>query len=246
MQNKKLAHKIPTLLLLGSLALTLTACTPAEKVKSLLQKTNTNTAASDQKPQANKPSPFGGNQSSKLTQLLSRNQKLKCTYKNQLMGQEVETVMYTDGTNIFMEAEVPLQQGQENQVSNTIIKDDTVYLWTKGSKEGIKLEKQEPQQQAEQDMEADEMEPMTRDQRREIMEQLQNIDYSCETWADFDKSVFDLPEGVEFSNPMEQIESMMPDLEEMETQMPSQEEIAEMESMMEEGMQQMEIPGTSE
>lgn len=125
---------------------------------------------------------------SSLRDLMGLGQNLTCTYSD-AQGKSVGT-MYVSGADVRSDFDVTTPEG-DNLVSHMITDGTTVYIWTDGQAVGFK--------QTLTAMEDSSGETTEESGETQTVNVDEEVDFDCNNWT-VDRSKFDLPTGVEFSD----------------------------------------------
>lgn len=180
--------------LLITISLTLTACTTKDKIQ--INKESKSDKGEMTVTEENKEEDLNGN----IFDLLKLNKSIKCTFKSEIEDGTTSGVTYVaDGKT---KTEYEIQSDEVNIKSYSVFDGEWVFTWTSENNQGTKINIKK--------MENISKEPVEEKEKEEVdySDQTQNFDYKCEPWTP-DKSVFELPKGMEFTDLNEMMEDFM-------------------------------------
>jgi len=180
--------------LLLTISLTLTACTTNnEKKINEEAKNNNNEVAIIEE---DKEEDLNGN----IFDLLKLNKSVKCTFKAESDDGTTSGVTYVaDGKT---KTEYEIKSDEVNMKSYSVFDGEWVFTWTSENNQGTKLNIKNIENISKETAEEQETEEF------DYSDQTQDFDYKCESWTP-DKSVFELPKGMEFTDLNEMMEDLM-------------------------------------
>ncbi|HPD74040.1 MAG TPA: hypothetical protein PLX95_02000 [bacterium] len=180
--------------LLITISLTLTACTTKDKIQ--INKESKSDKGEMTVTEENKEEDLNGN----IFDLLKLNKSIKCTFKSETEDGTTSGVTYVaDGKT---KTEYEIQSDEVNIKSYSVFDGEWVFTWTSENNQGTKLNIKNIENISKETAEEQETEEF------DYSDQTQDFDYKCESWTP-DKSVFELPKGMEFTDLNEMMEDLM-------------------------------------
>jgi len=179
--------------LLLSISVTLTACTTKkdQKVEEIVENENSEVTVITEDGEEN----LSGN----IFDLVNLNKSIKCTFKSETEGGAASGVTYVANGKTKTEFEI---KNDEMDIKSYSISDgDWMYTWTSENNQGTKMNLNEMQDMADENIEEE-------TEEIEYTNQTQDFDYKCTPWS-VDNSVFELPENIEFMDLSEMMEGFM-------------------------------------
>jgi len=179
--------------LLLSISVTLTACTTKkdQKVEEMVENENSEVTVITEDGEEN----LSGN----IFDLVNLNKSIKCTFKSETEGGAASGVTYVANGKTKTEFEI---KNDEMDIKSYSISDgDWMYTWTSENNQGTKMNLNEMQDMADENIEEE-------TEEIEYTNQTQDFDYKCTPWS-VDNSVFELPENIEFMDLSEMMKGFM-------------------------------------
>jgi len=179
--------------LLLSISVTLTACTTKkdQKVEEIVENENSEVTVITEDGEEN----LSGN----IFDLVNLNKSIKCTFKSETEGGAASGVTYVANGKTKTEFEI---KNDEMDIKSYSISDgDWMYTWTSENNQGTKMNLNEMQDMADENIEEE-------TEEIEYTNQTQDFDYKCTPWS-VDNSVFELPENIEFMDLSEMMKGFM-------------------------------------
>jgi len=179
--------------LLLSISVMLTACTTKkdQKVEEIVENENSEVTAITEDGEEN----LSGN----IFDLVNLNKSIKCTFKSETEDGAASGVTYVADGKTKTEFEI---KNEEMEMKSYSVSDgDWMYTWTSENNQGTKMNLNEMQDMADENIEEE-------TEEIEYTNQTQDFDYKCTPWS-VDNSVFELPENIEFMDLSEMMKGFM-------------------------------------
>jgi len=139
-----------------------------------------------------------------LFDILNLNKTMKCTFSADAEGTLVYGTSYVSGKNVRYVSEVKAS-GMEPVATNMLTDGEWVYTWSTEMQQGMKMKLDAFKETAATGDTKTENESPTSEQAKNFES---NYDYNCMDWTG-DPKMFELPQGLEFVDFSQTVESMM-------------------------------------
>lgn len=188
-----------TLLVLGAIPLTLTACTEKSNVTDVADVMNNDITEEDMEE----------NYNLSLKELTGLGKNIKCTYDFSNEEASGKGIVYVSGNKMRSEMSVKTEGDGEIE-AYTVSDDQYVYMWASNSNQGMRMSVSEEDYDYAEDMNSSDSSELY-----SYQDQNQKMDYKCLPWVP-DNSKFDTPNDIDFIDYTEMLQDMMKSLEGME------------------------------